>query len=181
MRDTIKVLIILSASFIFVTLESALRPYLFMSGYLAVMALGATILKSYEVLTKRIIGKFSKIWVGSEIMLFVLVGASVNISYLSGAGIKSAALIFGALICRIAGVNVSLIKTKLNRKERLFCSVAYLPKATVQAAIGAIPLSAGIAAGNTILTVAVLAILITAPLGAIGIDYSYNRLLTRNK
>lgn len=181
MRDTIKVLIILSASFLFVTLESAMKPFIALSGFLAVMALGGTILKSYEVLAKRLVGKFSKIWVGAEIMLFVLVGASVNINYLPGAGIKSAVLIFSALIFRVVGVNLSLIKTKLNWKERVFCSVAYLPKATVQAAIGAIPLSAGVAAGNTILTVAVLAILITAPLGAIGIDYSYKRLLARKE
>jgi NhaP-type Na+/H+ or K+/H+ antiporter len=179
MRDTIKVLIILSAAFLFVTLETALKPYLPMSGLLAVMALGGTILKSYEILANRLMGKFAKIWVGAEIMLFVLVGAAVDINYLSGAGAKSVLLILGALVLRIIGVNISLIKTKLNIKERLFCSIAYLPKATVQAAIGAIPLSAGVAAGNTILTVAVLAILITAPIGAIGIDFAYRRLLER--
>jgi NhaP-type Na+/H+ or K+/H+ antiporter len=123
--------------------------------------------------------KFAKIWVGAEIMLFVLVGAAVDINYLSGAGSKSVFLILGALVLRILGVNISLIKTKLNIKERLFCSIAYLPKATVQAAIGAIPLSAGVAAGNTILTVAVLAILITAPIGALGIDFTYRKLLER--
>ncbi|MDP3386191.1 MAG: cation:proton antiporter [Eubacteriales bacterium] len=179
MRDTIKVLIILSAAFLFVTLETVLKPYLPMSGLLAVMALGGTILKSYEILANRLMGKFAKIWVGAEIMLFVLVGAAVDINYLSGAGAKSVLLILGALVLRIIGVNISLIKTKLNIKERLFCSIAYLPKATVQAAIGAIPLSAGVAAGNTILTVAVLAILITAPIGAIGIDFAYRKLLKR--
>jgi NhaP-type Na+/H+ or K+/H+ antiporter len=179
MRDTIKVLIILSAAFLFVTLETALKPYLPMSGLLAVMALGGTILKSYEILANRLMSKFAKIWVGAEIMLFVLVGAAVDINYLSGAGSKSVFLILGALVLRILGVNISLIKTKLNIKERLFCSIAYLPKATVQAAIGAIPLSAGVAAGNTILTVAVLAILITAPIGALGIDFTYRKLLER--
>jgi len=179
MRDTIKVMIILSIAFLFVTLESVLKPYVPVSGLLAVMALGGTILKSYEILAKRLMGKFSKIWVGAEMMLFVLVGAAVDIRYLSDAGFKAVLLIFGALILRIAGVYLSLIKTKLSYKERLFCSIAYLPKATVQAAIGAIPLSAGVAAGNTILTVAVLAILLTAPIGAIGIDCSYKKLLTR--
>ncbi|PKM54733.1 MAG: potassium transporter [Firmicutes bacterium HGW-Firmicutes-3] len=179
LRDTQKVLIILSASFIFVTLETFMKPYVPMSGLLAVMALGATILKTNEVTAKRLMGKFSKIWVGAEIMLFVLVGAAVDINALSGAGPKSILLVLGALVLRIVGVNLSLIKTKLNLKERLFCSIAYLPKATVQAAIGAIPLSAGVDAGNTILTVAVLAILITAPIGAIGIDYTHTKLLVR--
>jgi len=181
LRDTLKVLILLSASFIFVTLEAIMKPYVPMSGLLAVMALGATILKTNEVTAKRLMGKFSKIWVGAEIMLFVLVGAALDINSLSGAGPKSILLVFAALTLRMIGVNLSLIKTKLNLKERLFCSIAYLPKATVQAAIGAIPLSAGVDAGNTILTVAVLAILITAPIGAIGIDYTYPKLLTRKK
>ncbi|HAE43662.1 MAG TPA: potassium transporter [Clostridiales bacterium] len=179
MRDTIKVLIILSTSFLFVTLENVLRSYVPVSGLLAVMALGGTILKSYEILANRLMGKFAKIWVGAEIMLFVLVGAAVDINYLSRAGIKSVLLILGALIIRTVGVNFSLIKTKLNVKERIFCSISYLPKATVQAAIGAIPLSAGVFAGNIILTVAVLSILITAPIGALGIDYTYRKLLVR--
>lgn len=178
-RDTIKVLILLSIAFLFVSLESFAKPYFPISGLLAVMALGGTILKTYEVLAKRLMGKFSKIWVGAEILLFVLVGAAVDISYLGNAGFNSVLLILGALLLRVIGVNVSLLKTKLNTKERLFCSIAYLPKATVQAAVGAIPLSAGVAAGNTILTVAVLAIMITAPLGAIGVDNSYKKLLTK--
>lgn len=178
-RDTIKVLILLSIAFLFVSLESFAKPYFPISGLLAVMALGGTILKTYEVLAKRLMGKFSKIWVGAEILLFVLVGAAVDISYLGNAGFNSVLLILGALLLRVIGVNLSLLKTKLNTKERLFCSIAYLPKATVQAAVGAIPLSAGVAAGNTILTVAVLAIMITAPLGAIGVDNSYKKLLTK--
>lgn len=179
-RDTIKVLVILSTAFIFVTLEAALKPYFPMSGLLAVMALGGTILKTYDILAKRLMGKFSRIWVSAEIMLFVLVGAAVDITYLSGAGLPSVLLILCALCLRVAGVQVSLLKTRLTLRERLFCSVAYLPKATVQAAVGAIPLSAGVAAGNTILTVAVLAILITAPIGAIGVDHTYKKLLTRS-
>lgn len=177
-RDTIKVLIILSVSFIFVTLESAVKSYVPVSGLLSVMALGATILKQHNILSKRLMGKFSKIWVAAEILLFVLVGAAVDIRFLSNAGLMYVILIICALVIRICGVNVCLLKTKLTRKERLFCSIAYLPKATVQAAIGSIPLTSGVAAGNTILTVAVLAIMITAPAGAIGMDYTYKKLLS---
>lgn len=178
-RDTVKVLILLSTAFLFVSLEAFLKPYLPVSGLLAVMALGGTLLKTYEVLAKRLKGKFSKIWVGAEILLFVLVGAAVNIQYLFIAGFSAVLLILLALLIRVVGVNVSLLKTKLTLKERLFCSLAYLPKATVQAAVGAIPLSAGVAAGDTILTVAVLAIMITAPLGAIGIDNTYKTWLKK--
>lgn len=177
MRDTVKVLILLSTSFLFISLESFVEGVVPMSGLIAVMALGGTILKSYEVLAKRLKGKFSKIWVGAEIMLFVLVGAAVDITYLADAGLGSVLLILLALIFRVIGVAISLIKTDLSIKERLFCALAYLPKATVQAAIGAIPLTSGVAAGNTILTVAVLAILITAPIGAMGIDRTYKRVL----
>lgn len=177
MRDTVKVLILLSTSFLFISLESFVEGVVPMSGLIAVMALGGTILKSYEVLAKRLKGKFSKIWVGAEIMLFVLVGAAVDITYLADAGLGSVLLILIALIFRVIGVAISLIKTDLSIKERLFCALAYLPKATVQAAIGAIPLTSGVAAGNTILTVAVLAILITAPIGAMGIDRTYKRVL----
>ena len=179
MRDTVKVLILLSTAFLFVSLETFLKPYVAVSGLLAVMALGATLLKSYEVLAKRLKGKFSKIWVGAEIMLFVLVGAAVDVRYLMYAGFGAVLVITLALVVRMVGVQVSLAKTQLTFKERLFCSIAYLPKATVQAAVGAIPLSAGVAAGQTILTVAVLAIMITAPLGAIGIDATYKKWLTK--
>lgn len=179
-RDTVKILIILSVSFLFVTLESEVKAYIPMSGLLAVMALGGTILKKYEVLAKRLSNKFSKVWVGAEILLFVLVGAAVDIRFVSDAGLMAVILILSALIFRICGVYICLIKTKLTNKEKLFCAIAYLPKATVQAAIGSIPLSAGVEAGNTILTVAVLAILITAPIGAIGIDRTYKRLLTKS-
>lgn len=181
MRDTVKILIILSASFLLVSLETAIKTYVPMSGLLAVMALGGTILKQYDVLANRISNKFSKIWVAAELMLFVLVGATVDIRYATQAGIAAIVIIFIALAIRVCGVFVCLIRTKLNVKERLFCAIAYLPKATVQAAIGGLPLAAGISAGNTILTVAVLAILITAPLGAIGIDASYQKLLTSSE
>lgn len=178
MRDTIKILIILSIAFCLVTMETAIKPYVPMSGLLAVMALGTTILKKYALLARRLSGKFSKIWVGAEILLFVLVGAAVDIRFVAGASFIAVVLILSALVFRICGVYVSLLKTNLTREEKLFCAMAYLPKATVQAAIGSIPLTAGVAAGNTILTVAVLAILITAPMGAIAIDLSYKRLLT---
>lgn len=178
-RDTVKVLILLSTAFLFLSLEDALAPQVPLSGLLAVMAMGATVLKRYEILAKRLVGKFSKIWVGAEVFLFVLVGAAVEISALAEVGIAPLLLILGALLFRTLGVYVSLLKTSLTAKERLFCAVAYLPKATVQAAIGSLPLAAGVAAGSTILTVAVLAILITAPGGAMGMDYLYPKLLTR--
>ena len=179
MRDTVKVLIILSIAFMFVSIEDFLKPFFPVSGLLAVMSLGCSILRSYEILAKRLMGKFSKIWVGAEILMFVLVGAQVDISYLAGAGISSVLLILAALSLRIIGVSLSLAGTSLSLKERLFCSIAYIPKATVQAAIGAVPLSAGVGAGNTILTVAVLAIIISAPVGAIGIDRTYKKLLSQ--
>ena len=180
-RDTVKVLIMLSIAFLFVSLEDFIKPYFPVSGLLAVMAFSATILSTYEVLAKRITGKFSKIWVAAEVLLFVLVGAAVDISYLKGAGIASIVFILSALAFRIVGVNVSLLGTSLDKKERIFCSIAYLPKATVQAAIGAVPLAAGVGAGNLILTVAVVAILISAPLGAIGVDNTYKNLLHKSK
>ncbi len=179
-RDTIKVLIILSVSFLFMSFEDFAAPYFPLSGLLAVMALGGTILKKHEILARRIIGKFSKIWVGAEILLFVLVGAAVEIQALSGVGFKSVIIILFALVFRMVGVFISLIKTNLNKKERLFTAVAYLPKATVQAAIGTIPLTQGVAAGNTILSLAVLAIMLTAPLGALGIDRLHTKLLVRD-
>jgi NhaP-type Na+/H+ or K+/H+ antiporter len=179
-RDTVKILILLSTAFLLVSLETAIKAYVPMSGLLAVMALGGTILKQYDILAKRLSGKFSKIWVAAELMLFILVGATVDISYAAKAGFAAVALIFIALLIRICGVFFCLAKTPINAKERLFCAIAYLPKATVQAAIGGLPLAAGVAAGNTILTVAVLAILITAPIGAIGVDATYKRLLVKN-
>ena len=180
MRDTIKVLILLSTSFLFVTLESALKTTLPLSGLLAVMALGATILGKYENLAKRLSGKFAKSWVAAELLLFVLVGAAVDIRYIAQVGIAAVVLLVAALIMRMVGVNICLINTRLNQKEKLFTSIAYLPKATVQAAIGSIPLTAGLASGNIILSIAVLSIIITAPLGAIGIDMTYKKLLTRS-
>ncbi len=180
MRDTVKVLIILSVAFLLVSVEKRIETVFPMSGLLAVMAMGAAILQRYELLAKRLSGKFSKIWVAAELILFVLVGATVDLRYLSGAVLPAIALILSVLLFRVLGVFLSLQRTALSRKERAFCAIAYLPKATVQAAIGALPLAAGIGAGPVILTVAVVAILITAPLGALGIDLAYQRLLNRN-
>lgn len=176
-RDSNKLLIILSISFLFITLEDSLKGYIPISGLLSVMSLGATIYKSNNDLSIRLSSKYSKLWAGAEIFLFVLVGATVNINYTLNLGLVSIIIIIFSLLFRILGVYLSLIKTNLNKKERLFTSFSYLPKATVQAAIGALPLSMGLSSGETILTVAVVSILVTAPLGAILIDNTYKKLL----
>lgn len=176
-RDSNKLLIFLSISFLFITLENSLKEYIPISGLLAVMSLGATIYKSNNDLSIRLSSKYSKLWAGAEIFLFVLVGATVNINYALNLGLVSVIIIIFALLFRIIGVYLSLIKTNLNRKERFFTSLSYFPKATVQAAIGALPLSMGLSSGETILTVAVVSILVTAPLGAILIDNTYKKLL----
>ena len=181
MRDSIKVLIMMSLAFLFLGVEGWLKGFVPLSGLLAVMAMGATILKTYPILAKRISPKYSKLWVAAEILLFVLVGATVDIKFAAAAGLSAIAVIFFALIFRMIGVLVCMTRTKLNMRERLFCMIAYLPKATVQAAIGSLPLAMGLPCGKIILTVAVLAILITAPLGAFGIDMTYKRLLTKGQ
>ena len=178
MRDTLKVLIIFSFSFFVIYLENLLKPYVPFSSLLAVMAIGGTILKSYPILANRLTFKFSKIWVGAEIMLFVLVGAIVDVSILKNVGFTALIVIICALIFRMLATFLSTANTHLNTKERLFTAFSYTPKATVQAAIGAIPLSLGVTSGNLILTIAVLAIIITAPLGAFLIDYFASRFLT---
>lgn len=180
MRDTVKVLLILSTCFLFVTLESYVAPYFSISGLIAVMSLGAMLSRKNGILSKRLTLKFSKVWVASEVLLFVLVGASVDLNYASKSGSMAIILVLSALCFRILGVILSLSATRLNLKEKLFCAIAYLPKATVQAAIGAVPLAQGVSSGALILSVAVISILITAPLGAIGIDKSYNLLLEKS-
>ena len=180
MRDSVKVLILLSISFLLVAMEKLLKGTLPVSGLLAVMGMSATLLKTYGLLAKRLSAKFNKLWVGAEILLFVLVGATVDIKYAVAAGFAAVLLIFGVMIFRLSGVYVSLLKTPLTKKERVFCMIAYLPKATVQAAIGSIPLALGLSCGKIVLTVAVLAILITAPLGAFGVDISYKKLLEQD-
>ena len=174
-RDTIKILIILSISFLLLEVENILKDYVAVSGLLAIMSLGITVKKRNDDLAVRLSSKYNKLWLGAEIILFVLVGAAVDIKYVMGAGILSVVVIFGAILFRMIGVSLSLIKTDLNKKERFFCMIAYTPKATVQAAIGAIPLSLGLDCGNAVLAVAVLSIFITATLGAIGIDNLYKK------
>ncbi len=178
MRQTIKLIIILSTAFLLLTIEQALKGTVAVSALLGVMVMGITLLKLDPSLANQASSKLGKMWVGAEVLLFVLVGASVNIEYASAAGLAAVALIFGAMIFRMCGVMGSMIKTPLNGRERLFCMIAYTPKATVQAAIGSIPLAMGLPCGEIVLTVAVLAILITAPLGALGIDASYRKLLS---
>lgn len=179
-RDTAKVIILLCTAFVMVTIEDNFSNFIPFSGLIAVMGLGIALQKKREVVAIRLSVKFNKLWVCAEILLFVLVGATVNLKYALSAGFGVIILIFAVLCFRIIGVLCCLIKTKLNLKERLFCMIAYMPKATVQAAIGAIPLSMGLACGDIVLTVAVLSIIITAPLGAFLIDLTYKRLLNKN-
>lgn len=176
-RDSGKVLIILSISFLLVTAEKSLDGIIGFSGLLAVMAMGAALQQQKFELSKRLSHKFAKLWVGAEVLLFVLVGATVNITYVQKAGGVAVILIFCVLLFRSAGVFVCLIKTGLSKKERLFSAFAYLPKATVQAAIGGLPLAMGLPCGDIVLTVAVLSILIAAPLGAVLVDSTYSKLL----
>ena len=178
-RDTSKVLIILSISFLLVVIEDKLTTAITFSSLIAVMFIGIGLQKKREAVAKRLSVKYGKLWVAAEVFLFVLVGATVNIEYLGKVGAKAFVVIIGALIFRMFGVFVCLLGTGLKRKERLFAMVAYTPKATVQAAIGGIPLALGLACGDIVLTVAVLAIVFTAPLGAFAIDWSYKKLLNK--
>ena len=169
----------LSVAFLLVTLEHSMNGVVGFSGLLAVMAMGVALQRRKYDVSRRLSQKFSKLWVGAEILLFVLVGATVNVGYAWKAGAMAVVLILGVLVFRIAGVFLCLVKTPLSRKERVFSAMAYLPKATVQAAIGGLPLSMGLACGDIVLTVAVLSILITAPLGAALIDCNYKKLLQK--
>lgn len=178
-RDTSKVLIILSISFLLVVIEDKLTTAITFSSLIAVMFIGIGLQKKREAVAKRLSVKYGKLWVAAEVFLFVLVGATVNIEYLGKIGAKAFVVIIGALIFRMFGVFVCLLGTNLKRKERLFAMMAYTPKATVQAAIGGIPLALGLACGDIVLTVAVLAIVFTAPLGAFAIDWSYKKLLNK--
>ena len=178
-RDTVKVLIMLSWSFILVAIEDSLTTPITYSALIAIMCIGISLQKYRHKVSIRLSAKYNKLWVGAELFLFVLVGATVNIHYLSNVGTKALIVIAGVLILRMLGVFVCLLGTTLNRKERIFSMIAYTPKATVQAAIGGIPLSLGLECGDLVLTVAVLAIVLTAPLGAFGIDLSYKKLLKK--
>lgn len=179
MRDTVKVLILLAAAFAFAGIEPAVSSILPFSGLLSVMVIGMTVRKRYPLLADRITGKFSKLWVAAELWLFVLVGAAVQPALIRSAGAAVAAVIGTALLFRCVGVLLCTVGTRLTVKERLFCTAAYLPKATVQAAIGSAALDMGLACGSIVLTAAVTAILVTAPLGAILIDTLAPRLLER--
>ena len=171
---------VLGASFLLMSIETWLKPIVSVSGLLAVVSMACILkLKCTVSVSARLSQKFGKLWLAAEVLLFVLVGASVDIRYTLKAGPAALAMIFAALLIRTIGVSLCVTGTNLNWKERLFCSIAYLPKATVQAAIGSVPMAMGLSCGQIILSVAVLGILITAPLGAIGMDFTYKKLLTQ--
>jgi NhaP-type Na+/H+ or K+/H+ antiporter len=179
MRDSVKVLIILSVSFLLLEVENRLEGIIPISGLLAIMSMGILINQKYDVLAKRLSVKYNKLWLGAEVFLFVLVGMAVDIRYALSAGFAVVLLVILGLMFRMLGVALSLVKTRLNKRERLFCAIAYTPKATVQAAIGTIPLAMGLACGDIVLTVAVVSILLTAPFGAICVDNLYKKLLDK--
>lgn len=180
MRDSVKVVLLLSLGCLLVAAQSVLEGWSIpFSGLLAVMGAGVGLQRWRGVVAPRLSAKFSKLWVGAEVLLFVLVGAEVDVSYAAAAGVAAVVTVLGALCFRAVGVCLCLFKTPVPARERLFCVIAYLPKATVQAAIGGIPLAMGLGCGEIVLTVAVIAILVTAPLGALGIDWTYPRLLRR--
>ena len=177
-RNSMKVIIVLGFSFLLIAIEGWLEGKIAVSGLLAVVSMACVIkLKSTAFVSKRLSEKFGKLWLAAEVMLFVLVGAAVDIRYTLKAGVAAIIMILAALVFRSIGVLLCVAGTKLTWKERLFCVIAYLPKATVQAAIGSVPLAAGLSCGNIVLSVAVMAIVITAPLGALGIDSSCKKLL----
>lgn len=180
-RDTAKVLIILGISFLLAAAEDSLTTPVTFSALIAIMFIGVGLQRKREAVAKRLAVKYEKLWVAAEVFLFVLVGATVNIGYLGRVGVRALLMIAGALLFRMAGVWVCLLGTGLKTGEKAFTMLAYTPKATVQAAIGGIPLALGFACGDTVLTVAVLAIVLTAPLGAFAIDLSYRKLLTKSK
>lgn len=181
-RNSMKVIVMLGIAFLLMSIETFAKPYVAVSGLLAVVAMACVVkLKADKSVSARLSEKFGKLWIAAEVMLFVLVGAAVDVRYTLTAGASAVLMIFIALGFRSAGVCLCMIGTKLNTKERAFCVIAYLPKATVQAAIGSVPLSLGLPCGKIVLSVAVLAIIITAPLGAIGIDKSYKRLLEHDE
>lgn len=179
-RDTVKIIVLLSISLLFIAFEDTFQNKVPFSALIGVMCIGIAVQKVKPELSPRLSQRYNKLWVAAEIILFVLVGASVDLSYAMRFGLRAILLIFAVLLFRVTGVFVCLIKTKLSRMEKLFCMLAYLPKATVQAAIGGIPLSMGLSCGDAVLSVAVLAIIITAPLGAFLIDLTYKKLLNKD-
>jgi NhaP-type Na+/H+ or K+/H+ antiporter len=179
-RNSMKVIVVLGVAFLLMAIETWAKGIVSISGLLAVVAMACVLkLRSTTFVSKRLSEKFGKLWLAAEVLLFVLVGAAVDIRYTMNAGIVAVVMIGIALLFRAVGVMLCMVGTQLNVKERLFCIIAYLPKATVQAAIGSVPMAMGLACGQIVLSVAVLAILITAPLGAIGMDVSYQKLLEK--
>lgn len=179
-RNSMKVIVVLGVAFLLMAIETWAKGIVSISGLLAVVAMACVLkLRSTTFVSKRLSEKFGKLWIAAEVLLFVLVGAAVDIRYTVNAGIVAVVMIGIALLFRAVGVMLCMVGTQLNVKERLFCIIAYLPKATVQAAIGSVPMAMGLACGQIVLSVAVLAILITAPLGAIGMDVSYQKLLEK--
>lgn len=181
-RNSMKVIGVLGLSFLLMAVETWAKPYVSVSGLLAVVSMACVLkMKCPKSVSGRLSEKFGKLWIAAEVVLFVMVGAAVDIRYTATAGGAAVVMILLALIFRAAGVCVCMAGTALNKKERLFTVIAYLPKATVQAAIGSVPMAMGLSCGQIVLSVAVLAILITAPLGAIGMDVTYRRLLKRQE
>lgn len=181
-RNSMKVIVVLGLSFLLMAVETWAKPYVSVSGLLAVVSMACVLkMKCPKSVSGRLSEKFGKLWIAAEVVLFVMVGAAVDIRYTATAGGAAVVMILLALIFRAAGVCVCMAGTALNRKERLFTVIAYLPKATVQAAIGSVPMAMGLSCGQIVLSVAVLAILITAPLGAIGMDMTYRSLLKRQE
>ena len=179
-RNSMKVIIVLGVSFLLMSVETWVKPYISVSGMLAVVSMECVLkLRSIKSVSARLSEKFGKLWLAAEVLLFVLVGAAVDIRYTMGAGLAAILMIFTALIFRTIGVLICLAGTVMDWKERLFCVIAYLPKATVQAAIGSVPMAMGLPCGQIILSVAVMAILITAPLGALGMDSTFEKLLEK--
>lgn len=179
-RNSMKVIIVLGVSFLLMSVETWVKPYISVSGLLAVVSMACVLkLRSIKAVSARLSEKFGKLWLAAEVLLFVLVGAAVDIRYTMGAGLAAVLMIFTALIFRTIGVLICLAGTALTWKERLFCVIAYLPKATVQAAIGSVPMAMGLPCGQIVLSVAVMAILITAPLGALGMDSTFEKLLEK--
>lgn len=179
-RNSMNVIIVLGVSFLLMSVETWVKPYISVSGMLAVVSMACVLkLRSIKSVSARLSEKFGKLWLAAEVLLFVLVGAAVDIRYTMGAGLAAVLMIFTALIFRTIGVLICLAGTVMDWKERLFCVIAYLPKATVQAAIGSVPMAMGLPCGQIVLSVAVMAILITAPLGALGMDSTFEKLLEK--
>ena len=176
-----KAVIVLGVSFLLMAVETWLNGIVSLSGLLAVVSMACVLNRKSPAVSKRLSEKFGKLWIAAEVLLFVLVGAAVDIRYTLNAGFPAVLMILTALVFRSLGVSLCLVGTALNRKERLFCIIAYLPKATVQAAIGSVPLALGLPCGQLVLCVAVLSILITAPLGAVGMDLTFRKLLKKEE